>query len=178
MADASRLCWWHATDWQALKTIRGFANLSQLPSYLNRSTRRSFNMTPSIRRAAKKQHKNQQEYFQMMAFTALCRWLIEWKDGVSQIIPLISLRASERRRGMSGNTGMQGPARAPAGAGGPLGYLGGAGGGMLGGGGGSQCSPPRQPVLHTQVLLSAGVFLQLLAKDWFNYFHSLRPRTL
>lgn len=140
-------------------------------------------MTPSIRRAAKKKkntHKNQQEYFQMMAFTALCRWLIEWKDGVSQIIPLISLRALERRRGVSGNTetGMQGPARAPAGAGGPLGYLGGVGGGMLGGGGGeSQCSPPRQPVLHTQVLLSAGVFLQLLAKDWFNYSHSLRPRT-
>lgn len=81
----------------------------------------------------------------MMAFTALCRWLIEWKDGVSQIIPLISLRASERRRGVSGNaeTGMQGPARAPAGAGGPLGYLGGAGGGMLGGGGGEPVQPPQ-----------------------------------
>lgn len=34
---------------------------------------------------------------------------------------------------------------------------------------------PRQTLLHTQVLLSAGVLLQLLAKDWFNYFHSLCP---
>lgn len=75
---------------------------------------------------------------------------------------------------MSGNTetGMEGPARAPAGAGGPLGYLEGVGGG---GGGveeeeagrwrGEPVQPPRQPVPHTQVLLSAGVSLQLLAKD-------------
>lgn len=44
---------------------------------------------------------------------------------------------------------------------GPLGYLEGVGGWWWG----EPVHPPRQPVLHTQVLLSAGVFLQLLAKD-------------
>lgn len=62
-------------------------------------------------------------------------------------------------------TGAGVPARAPAGAGGHWRALVRRGQAGEGGGGlGSQRSP-RQLLLHTQVLLSAGVLPQLLAKD-------------
>lgn len=77
-------------------------------------------------------------------------------------------------------TGLEVPARAPAGAPG-----GGVGRGCLNGecgwGGGVEAEKqrsPRLPAPHTQVLLSAGVLLQLLARDGFNYFRSLPPLPL
>lgn len=39
---------------------------------------------------------------------------------------------------------------------------------------GRRSSSPRLPAPHTQVPLSAGVLLQLLAGDWFNYLRAVR----
>lgn len=126
------------------------------PKY--QEVRRPSLITPSLLLMPSK-HEGHFSNLAFIVFAALSRRLIERKDDFSQIIPLISLRGLRVRRRRDGAGGTShSSSRGPEPSWGRDGW------GGVGWGEGGQRSP-RQPEPHTQVLLSAGVLLQLLAGD-------------